>query len=81
MPDLSERHAPTLTRLAAQHGVPLSDLEELLDQHKLPAPVAEALLHLATVEFRSLARWGQKAEYTRELARVLRDNSSEAGPR
>lgn len=62
---------PTLRRLAEQHGLAEDELEALLERHELMPRAAEDLLHLATVEFRSLSRWGQKAEFTREVERVV----------
>ena len=81
MVDLSEAHTPTLIRLAQQHGVSVADIEDLLEQHELSPTVAEALLQLGTVEFRSLSRWGQAAEYSREVAGVISANSNGSGLR
>ena len=67
---------PTLRRLAAQHGVTPEDVEVLLMMHELPPEVAEELLHLATVEYRSLARWGQKAAFTGDVERVLNEHAT-----
>jgi hypothetical protein len=66
---------PTLCRLAEQHGLEHDELVALLNKHELRPEVAEDLLHLATVEFRSLSRWGKKTEYTRELERVVNSHA------
>lgn len=70
---------PTLAQLAAQHGLTEEELSSLLAQNELPPELAEALLHLGTVEFRSLARWGQKAEYSRAVQAAITRRAN--GPR
>lgn len=66
---------PTLRRLAKQHGVSEDEIAALLKEHELPPDVAEELLHLATVEYRSLSRHGQKAAFTTDVERVINEHA------
>ncbi|MCK6517501.1 hypothetical protein L6R46_20870 [Myxococcota bacterium] len=67
---------PTLRRIAAQHGVGEDEIAALLEEHELPPDVAEELLHLAAVEYRSISRWGQKAAFTGDVERVINEHAT-----
>ena len=67
---------PTLRRLAEQHGLSQDELAALLVEHELPPEVAEELLHLATVEYRSLSRHGQKAAFAGDVERVINGHAT-----
>lgn len=73
MSELEEGGAKELAALARKHGVPEAEVLQELDRLGLPPRLLDELLRLATVEFRSLSRWGQKAEYRREVRRVVGD--------
>jgi hypothetical protein len=67
---------PTLRRLAEQHGVSEDEIAALLEEHELPPEVAEDLLHLAAVDYRSLSRHGQKAAFTGDVERVINEHAT-----
>lgn len=71
MTDISASETPILAEVADQHAVRVEDIEALLSQHGVDAYLAEALLEIAVRRYRTLDRWGEKAEYDRAVSEVL----------
>lgn len=71
MVEISPEDTPILVEVAHQHGIGIEDVEYLLSRHEVDAHLAEALLEVAVRRYRTLDRWGEKAEYERAVSEVL----------
>lgn len=71
MTDISASETPILVEVAQQHAILVKDIETLLARHGVDAHLAEALLEVAVRRYRTLDRWGEKAEYDRAVSEVL----------
>ncbi len=80
MSQVNAEDTPTLISVAEQHGLALSDVEELLDKHEVDPDLLEDLLYLATVKFRTLDMWGEKTEYRRALEQRLAEGARQGQP-
>ncbi len=66
-----------LLEFQRRHGLDSATIEQLLKEHHLEPTVISELLDLAYTRYRTLAAWGGKAEFSRDIERIIRGATPE----
>jgi hypothetical protein len=74
--DISDFKA--LKEFQRRHGLTPAAIEQLLADRKIEPKLVNDLLDLAYTKYRTLASWGGKAEFSREVERII-SKSAEDG--